>query len=469
MRSLLLAVLFCAACTTLPAAEPASKADEKDKEKPIRALLVTGGCCHDYDRQKLILTKGISARANVEWTIVQQGGKTTNTKIPLYEDPNWAEGFDIVIHNECFSNVPDVEWVERILKPHREGTPAILIHCAMHCYRTGTDKWFEFVGVQSPGHGPHYSYTVENLKPEHPIMEGFGKRWVAPKGELYHTIKLWDSATPLAQAKRQSDQQPQTCVWTNEYGKARVFCTTIGHYNETMADPAYLDMVTRGLLWAVKRDPKTHFRPSTHKVDEEIRALTNAPVNSQKTSQLPQKCCGDGNLVTSQPTKASSEEKNKKNFAKNAVDGDLRTRWCANGGASGQTWQVELEQPAHVRSLRIHWEKDNAAYRYKVDASPDGKTWKEVVDQSQNKKVAKITPHKVDVPSVKHLRVTFLGSSTGVWGSFWEFEAYEGDLPKLPEGLTNSSSGSPSASIADVQAPAGFDVNLFANPPEVNY
>ena len=230
------------------------KVADKKKGKPIRALLVTGGCCHDYDRQKLILTKGISARANVEWTIVQQGGKTTNAKIPLYEDPNWAEGFDIVVHNECFSNVPDVEWVERILKPHREGVPAILIHCAMHCYRTGTDKWFEFVGMQSPGHGPHYSYTVENLKPEHPIMDGFGRRFVAPKGELYHSIKLWPSATALGQAKRQSDNQPQTCIWTNEYGKARVFCTTIGHYNETMAEPKYLDLVTRGMLWALKQD-----------------------------------------------------------------------------------------------------------------------------------------------------------------------------------------------------------------------
>ena len=60
-------------------------------DRPIRALLVTGGCCHDYDRQKLILTRGISARANVRWTVVHQGGTSTDTKIPLYDDPNWAD------------------------------------------------------------------------------------------------------------------------------------------------------------------------------------------------------------------------------------------------------------------------------------------------------------------------------------------------------------------------------------------
>ncbi len=127
------------------------------KNRPIHALLVTGGCCHDYDRQKLILSRGVSARANVVWTIARQGGSTTNAKIPLYQDRDWSKGFDVVVHNECFASVKDKEFVANILRPHREGLPALLIHCAMHCYRTGDDQWFEFVGVQSPGHGPHYS------------------------------------------------------------------------------------------------------------------------------------------------------------------------------------------------------------------------------------------------------------------------------------------------------------------------
>lgn len=256
------------------AADPA----QESNNAPVRALLVTGGCCHDYARQKLILTKGISARAHVDWTVVHQGGTATDSKIPLYEDRHWADGFDVVVHNECFSDVKDVEWVERILKPHREGTPAVLIHCAMHCYRTGTDRWFEFVGLQSPGHGPHYAYTVENLKPEHPIMTGFGEKWTTPKGELYHTVKIWDTATPLAHARRQDNREPQVCIWTNQYGKARVFGTTIGHYNETMVEPTYLDMLTRGLLWSVDRLEEGAFRPTDEKTDAAIKALATAPV-----------------------------------------------------------------------------------------------------------------------------------------------------------------------------------------------
>lgn len=43
----------------------------------------------------------------------------------------------------------------------------------------------------------------------------------------------------------------QVVIWTNTHGKARVFATTLGHFNSTMVDPVYLDLVARGLLWSV--------------------------------------------------------------------------------------------------------------------------------------------------------------------------------------------------------------------------
>ncbi|MEY4568486.1 MAG: hypothetical protein RLY14_3456, partial [Planctomycetota bacterium] len=443
-------------------------ADENESVKktarPIRALLVTGGCCHDYPRQKQLLTKGISARADVEWTVVHQGGTTTTAEIPLYRDPNWADGFDVVVHNECFADAKDPAWVDRVLAPHRNGTPAVLIHCAMHCYRTGTDKWFEFCGVQSPGHGPHYAYTVENRKPNHPIMKGFGESWRVPKGELYHTIKLWSSATVLGEAKRQDNNEDQVCVWTNLYGNTRVFGTTIGHYNETMAESTYLDMVTRGLLWAVHGDSIPDLKPVPKEVTDEIVAIARGERDNAQPSDG--KCCGEGNVLLGKKTTASSEEVSKNNFSGKAVDGDVRTRWCANGGGNSEWLQIELPESVSLKSLRLHWEQE-AAYQYRVEASLDGEKFQTVVDEKENKKVQRIVGHSISATEVKFLRIVFLGASTGVWGSLWEVEAYVGDLPKLPEGLTQNDSGSPN--LADVVVADGFDVQVFAEPPLVNY
>src|SRR6187402_1914283 len=102
------------------AAQYAAGQEKGSEVKPLKVLLVTGGCCHDYDRQKLILSEGIGIRVPTEFTIVQEGGKTTNHKISIYEKDGWADSYDVVIHNECFSDVKEPAFTERILKPHRE-------------------------------------------------------------------------------------------------------------------------------------------------------------------------------------------------------------------------------------------------------------------------------------------------------------------------------------------------------------
>jgi putative membrane-bound dehydrogenase-like protein len=449
-------------------AAPAAATGKAKRDQPIRALLVTGGCCHDYARQKLILSRGISARANVVWTVAHQGGTTTNTPIPLYDDPNWSNGFDIVVHNECFSDVKEKDFVENIVKPHREGLPAVLIHCSMHCYRTGDNQWFDFVGMQSPGHGPHYSYTVDNVKADHPIMKDFGKTFVAPKGELYHSIKLFDTATALGQAKRQSDGNPQTCVWTNQYEKGRVFATTIGHYNETMAEPKYLDMVTRGILWACNKDIEASFTPSTEKIDEEIRALVGVPVNQAATQTIAGNCCGESNLAYKKPVTSKSVQSG--NERHQLTDGLLTTRWCPSGSQGDEWVTVDLEDSHHVKALRIHWEKGaGTIYRYVVETSADNENWKQVVDDSKNDKPERIRTHEVDAPNTRYVRVTFLGTNNGMWGSIWELEVSAGELPKLSKEMKKGGGNGSAAGIADVKVPDGFQATLFGTPPDVNY
>jgi putative membrane-bound dehydrogenase-like protein len=456
--------LACQTLAPLALAVPTTQPTTQPTSRPIKALFIAGGCCHDYDRQKLIIPRGVSARADVQWTIAHQGGTSTASKIPLYLDPAWAEGFDVIVHNECFSDAKEAEWVERILAPHRAGTPAVLIHCAMHSYRTGSDAWFEFCGIQSPGHGPHYAYDVLNIAPEHPVMRGFGNQWRVPKGELYFSQKVFPTARPLAHAPRQEDGVPQVCVWTNQYHQARVFGTTIGHYNETVAEPQYLDMLTRGLLWAVHGDSYPEPRQASEEQNQAVRALVAA--STEETSGTVGRCCNQGNLVFEKPTRASSEESGKQNFAKHAVDGNLNTRWCAAGPGLNEWLSVDLGEPQIVQHLRLHWEQSGAAYRYRIEGSLDGEQWQTLVDASRNRDRIRVPAHEIEPVEVRHLKVTFLGASTGVWGSLWEIEAAREALPEL---VAEEAGSGPVATLADVQAPPDFEVRMFAAPPIVNY
>lgn len=221
--------------------------------QPIKALLITGGCCHDYTAQKKILSEGISARANVEWTIVHDPRTGTTGKIALYEQDGWADPYDVIVHNECFADEKEPAFAEKILKPHRDGKPAVLIHCTMHCYRVPGDDWFRFCGVRSHGHGSHFDYPETVIEKKHPIMIGFPENWQSPKEELYNISEVYDTATSLGSGFSPQSKKDEVNIWVNQYGKGRVFGTTIGHYNHTMEDPVYLDLITRGLLWSVDR------------------------------------------------------------------------------------------------------------------------------------------------------------------------------------------------------------------------
>ena len=244
--------------------------------KPLRVLLITGGCCHDYKAQKDILKKGLEARANVVVEQSHSDDKGTKPPLAIFGNPDYAKGYDLVIHDECAADITDVATIEGVLKPHRDGLPGVNLHCAMHCYRFGdfgkplaagadNARWFEYLGVQSTGHGPQEPVAIAFTDRESPLARGL-EDWTTIKEELYNNIQVLPTAQPLARGKqvvkikrKQADgtetveeKTVETVVaWTNTYaGKTRVFSTTIGHNNATVEDARYLDLVTRGVLWA---------------------------------------------------------------------------------------------------------------------------------------------------------------------------------------------------------------------------
>lgn len=167
-----------------------------------------------------------------------------------------------------------------------------------------------------------------------------------------------------------------------------------------------------------------------------------------------------GNLAFHSQTSASSTQRG--NETAHAVDGNLKTRWCPNGPQANEWLQLDLGQPQHLKSIRIHWESPKKAYRYQIEASTDGIRWRKIVDQSANRTAPDgVLTDKVDTPQTRFLKVTFLGVDGGGWGSIREIEASAGELAAPPV--------HPIGELSDVVAPPEFKVSLFAIPPAVNY
>jgi type 1 glutamine amidotransferase len=227
--------------------------------RPLRVLLVTGGCCHNYAFQAAQLTNALAMRADVQFTVVNEGGNGTRGEIALYDKPDWAKPFDVVVHNECFADTTNTAYIRRIVDAHRAGKPAVVVHCAMHTYRAWElDEWREFLGVTSRYHEHQSKYPVKVVAADHPVMAGFAADWwTTPMDELYVIEKLWPGSRALATAKSERTGNVQPVVWANDFHGTRVFGTTFGHSDETFGDPKFLELLSRGIVWAAQPSDPT--------------------------------------------------------------------------------------------------------------------------------------------------------------------------------------------------------------------
>jgi type 1 glutamine amidotransferase len=270
-------VKLIAVIATAAIAPHAASVSAQEAKSPLKVLLVAGGCCHDYTTQTKLLKEGIESRINAEVTVVLSSDTSTKATFEIYESDDWAKAYDVIIHDECSANVTEKPYVDRILAAHKNGTPAVNLHCAMHSYRWGDFKvavepgadnaaWYEMIGLQSTGHGPKAPLELQSLDSDHPVMNGFTD-WTTVDEELYNNVRVFNSTGQLLRAKQTTPpnkkqlkddrnakptESAAVIAWTNEYGpkKTRIFSTSLGHQNETVADTRYMEFVVRGVLWA---------------------------------------------------------------------------------------------------------------------------------------------------------------------------------------------------------------------------
>jgi len=108
---LALAVILVLACAlAIPGRATAATA-----KKPLRILLLTGGCCHDYAAQKDLLKKGLEARAHVIVDPMHTDDKTTRPAFPAHTNPAYAADYSLIVHDECAADISDPVAVQNVL------------------------------------------------------------------------------------------------------------------------------------------------------------------------------------------------------------------------------------------------------------------------------------------------------------------------------------------------------------------
>lgn len=108
-------------------------------------------------------------------------------------------------------------------------------------------------GINGSQHDPRGPFTVEIADRNHPVTQGLND--FETDDELYTCLTGDAPVHLLAQAKSKVDGKHHPMALVHEYGKGRVFLTTLGHDVKALTTASAPQLIRQGCAWAAGLTP----------------------------------------------------------------------------------------------------------------------------------------------------------------------------------------------------------------------
>lgn len=277
------------------------KKHEQDKAvKKIKVLMIDGQNNHNWEDTSPVLIETINAPGRFELEVATvRKGQAKDFK------PDWSK-YDVVVMNYVGESWPK-ETQLGFEKYMKEGGGMVSIHAANNAFpkwkeynrMTGLGGWGgrsekdgpyvywkdgEIVRDNSPGvggaHGGHWEYKIDIRGKDHPITRDLPSEFLMAKEELYDRLRgpaenLTVLATAFADPNTRGSGRHEPVLMTIDYGKGRVFHTTLGHSGKSMKGVAFQETLLRGTEWAATGE--VTFPPVSSEVLPADRAASREP------------------------------------------------------------------------------------------------------------------------------------------------------------------------------------------------
>jgi type 1 glutamine amidotransferase len=193
---------------------------------------------------------------NLSPLLVDVMTKTGDFDVTLSEDLNDFQAdrigaYDVAMYTGSGTNFTDPAQEKGLCDFVRNGGAYVGIHSATDAFKKSEAYW-EMVGGRFAGHGGG-KFTVYIHDKDHPITQGLEDFEIQDETYSHHYHKNLVMRS-LIRMSRGSERQ--SMGWVQDYGKGRMFYTSLGHGREAWANPHFQRLVVRGAYWAAGRKPK---------------------------------------------------------------------------------------------------------------------------------------------------------------------------------------------------------------------
>jgi uncharacterized protein len=250
---------------------------------PIPVMLLDGESAGTYHAWKLttpvlkreldetglfqvdVVTAPSSRGPNADWSGFKPDFSKFRAVVFNYDAPDWPAAL-----KESFENYM------------RNGGGLVIVHAADNAF-AGWKEFNEMIGVggwrnrtetagpywffkdgkltsdSTPGpagsHGARLPFALTAREPEHPIMQGLPKTWLHMGDELYATLRgpganMTVLATAHSELSNKGTGRDEPILMTLNYGKGRIFHTTMGHDISALSCVGFIVSFQRGAEWA---------------------------------------------------------------------------------------------------------------------------------------------------------------------------------------------------------------------------
>lgn len=247
---------------------------------PIPVMLLDGesaGPYHAWKQTTPVLKRELEETGLFEVTVVT--APPSNSDLSAFH-PDFAKYRAVVLNYDA----PD--WPAALKESFenyvRNGGGVVVVHAADNAF-PGWKAFNEMIGVggwrnrtaasgphwfiqdgkltedpmppQSGSHGKRLPFAVTARDPEHPILKGLPKVWMHAGDELYATLRgpgtnMTVIATAHSDPANNGTGRDEPILMVLNYGKGRIFHTTMGHDVPALNCVGFITTLQRGTEWA---------------------------------------------------------------------------------------------------------------------------------------------------------------------------------------------------------------------------